>query len=636
MRADTPPQLWPQAATALRALLLASAWRVVQSAQALLGDDEVAGRFGFALDYAAAFEALADEQPLHPGLAALATHWPEQAVELWLVHGLVDEDRRFGPLFEALNQVLGEDGSQPGPAWLQQSFGNLPGQGVRPALRVLLQAGVLRPESPGQPRGAQRFEVDEACWAALRGEPFTDPAPGVRLLSAERAPSLAGLQLTAPTRERLAAWRPGQALLVRGPEHNGRGSLVAALAREQGRPVLECRLDAAAPAPLTLAALAALCGALPLLRVDVTPGEALRLPALAGGFAVVAAEEDGLEGLPTEVLTISLPLPAYEQRLALIEQARPGLADAAGLAARLHLACGHLHRALTHAAACDEAALRDAALAGGATGLARLAQRLDPAQAPPDALVLDEALKRDLAALAARCQQRDRLRGALPAAFAARLNAGVRALLAGPSGTGKTLAAQVLARELGLPLYRLDLSAVVSKYIGETERNLHKLLSAAQALDVMLLLDEGDALLAPRTEVGSSNDRYANLETNFLLQRLESHAGLVLVTTNAQARIDSAFLRRFDFVIPFRAPEVGERLRLWRAHLPLEHGLTDVQLGAVAEACTLAGGQVRNVVLDAVSAALSRGCAVVDAALLFDALQREYRRGGGLCPLKGL
>jgi hypothetical protein len=635
MRADTAPELWPQAATALRALLLAAGWRVVQHAQALLGEDELAERFGFALEYAEAFEALPDEAAPHPGLTAVARDWPEQAVELWLVHGLAEEDRRFGALFEAMNQALGEDGTQPGPAWLQQSFGTLPGQGLRPALRALLQAGVLKPESPGQSRAAQRFEVDEACWAALRGEPFAEPAPGLRLLPAERAPMLADLVLTDATRERLAHWRPGQPLLVRGPEHNGRGSLVAALAREQGRPVLECRLEAGAPPPPTLAALAALCGALSLLRVDATPGEPLRLPALREAFAIVAADEDGLDGLPADALAVSLPLPAYEQRLALIERVRPGLADAAGLAARLHLACGHLHRALMHTTAGDEAALRDAALAGGAAGLARLAQRLDPAHAPPDALVLDDGLKRDLAALAARCQQRDRLRGALPAAFAARLNAGVRALLAGPSGTGKTLAAQVLARELGLPLFRLDLSAVVSKYIGETERNLHRLLSAAQALDVMLLLDEGDALLAPRTEVGSSNDRYANLETNFLLQRLESHQGLVLVTTNAQARIDSAFMRRFDFVIPFRAPEVAERLRLWAAHLPSDHGLSAVQLGAVAEACTLAGGQIRNVVLDAVSAGLARG-RVVDAELLFEALQREYRRGGGLCPLKGL
>lgn len=635
MRADTPPDLWPEAATALRALLLGAAWRVLQSAEALLGEDEVAQRFAFAQDYAAAFEALPEAMPVHPGLAQLARGWPEQAAELWLVHGLVEEDRRFAPLFEALNAALGDEGSQPGPAWLQQTFGNLPGQGVRPALRALLQAGVLKAESPGQPRAAQRHEVEEACWAALRGEPLADPAPSLRLQPVQAAAELASLVLTSATREALAGWQPGRPLLVRGPEHNGRGTLAAALAREQGQPVLVCRLEAGQPAPAMLAALAALCGAMPLLRVDVPPGESLRLPTLPLGFAVVAGDEDGLEGLPDDTLALSLPLPAFEQRLALIEQARPGQADAPALAARLHLACGHLCRALARREATGEAALRDAALAGGAAGLARLAQRLDPAHAPPEALVLDDTLRRDLAALAARCQQRDRLRAELPAAFAARLNAGVRALLAGPSGTGKTLAAQVLARELGLPLFRLDLSAVVSKYIGETERNLHKLLSAAQALDVMLLLDEGDALLAPRTEVGSSNDRYANLETNFLLQRLESHQGLVLVTTNAQARIDSAFMRRFDFVIPFRAPEVAERLRLWHAHLPASHALSDAQLGVVAEACALAGGQVRNVVLDAVSSALAAG-GVVDGGRVLEALQREYRRGGGLCPLARL
>lgn len=632
MRADTPPDLWPEAATALRALLLAAAWRVLGSAQALLGETALAERFAFALDYAAAFEELPDEQPVHPGLAELAKDWPAQAVELWLVHGLVEEDRRFGPLFEAMNEALGESGPQPGPAWLQQAFGNVPGQGLRPALRALLQAGVLRAESPGQPRAAQRFEVDDACWAALRGEPDVEPAPGMRLQAAEAAVPLQDLVLTAQTREQLAGWQPGQPLLLRGPEHNGRGTLAAALARESGRPVLVCRLGADRPAPSTLAALAALTAALPVLRVDVLPGESLRLPALRGAYAVVAGDEDGIEGVPEASLALHLPLPDFEQRRRLIERARPDLPDAAPLAARLHLACGHLWRALSRRGVQAEAAVREAALAGGAAGLARLAQRLDPAQAPPDALVLDDTLRRDLAALAARCQQRDRLRDALPAAFSARLHAGVRALLAGPSGTGKTLAAQVLARELGLPLFRLDLSAVVSKYIGETERNLHRLLSAAEALDVMLLLDEGDALLAPRTDVGSSNDRYANLETNFLLQRLESHRGLVLVTTNAQARIDSAFMRRFDFVIPFRAPEVAERLRLWRAHLPGDHALSEAQLAAVAEACALAGGQVRNVVLDAVSSALAGG-GVVDGDRVLEALQREYRRGGGLCPL---
>ena len=629
MRADPEPDLWPAAATALRGLLLAAAWRVRQTALDLLGQAVVAERFAFVEDYAQALAEMPDESPMHPGLQALAeaAQWPLAATELWLLHGLADEDRRFAGLIETLNETLGETGEQPGAALLHAWFGNAPGDGLRPALRVLIQLGLLRPVAAGGGRAAQRFEVDEACWAALRGEPLSEPGPGLRLLNAPAL--LEELVLTDATRAALAQWQ-GEPLLVRGPEHNGRGSLIGALSAREGRAVLEARLSSEPPA--SLGALATLCQARLLLRPEATPGEPVRLPSLrgyAGWLGIVAAEEDGLEGLPPRTRSLRLPLPDYAQRLALL-----GAGNEA-LAAGLHLSCGHLRRAWGTGAR-DEAGLREAALAdGGAAGLARLAQRLAPESAPAEALVLDDTLRRDLDALAARCQQRDRLAATLPRPFAARLNAGVRALLAGPSGTGKTLAAQVLAARLGLPLFRLDLGAVVSKYIGETERNLHRLLSSAQALDVMLLLDEGDALLAPRTEVGSSNDRYANLETNFLLQRLESHAGLVLVTTNALARIDSAFLRRFDFVIPFRAPEFAERLALWRAHLPPDHGVSESQLARVAEACALTGGQVRNVVLDAVSAALSRGD-VVRSAMLFEALQREYRRSAGLCPLAEL
>jgi SpoVK/Ycf46/Vps4 family AAA+-type ATPase len=304
----------------------------------------------------------------------------------------------------------------------------------------------------------------------------------------------------------------------------------------------------------------------------------------------------------------------------------------------LHLSAGHLCRALAQGIDADApvavqaARLREVALAGGSAELDSLARRLDTRGADWQALVLDDELRRDVDALEARCRQRDRLRELLPEAFAARLNAGVRALLAGPSGTGKTFAALVLAERLGLPLYRLDLSSVVSKYIGETERNLHRLLGAAEALDVMLLLDEGDSLLARRTAVGNAHDRYANLETNFLLQRLESHRGLVLVTTNAIDRIDGAFLRRFDVLLNFHLPAVDERLALWQAHLPPAHAIDRQTLARVAEACVLSGGQIRNVVLAAVSSMLAGGDPLDDERL-FDALRREYRRSGGLFPL---
>jgi hypothetical protein len=338
---------------------------------------------------------------------------------------------------------------------------------------------------------------------------------------------------------------------------------------------------------------------------------------------------------------LRLPLPDAALRAALVNRhggpALAGQADA--VAARLHLSAGYLVRALRTLAAPPDAdgsalaaGLREVALAGGAGELDNMAHRLDTRGAEREGLVQDAELARDLDTLAARCAQRDRLRGTLPGPFAARLNAGVRALFAGPSGTGKTLAAQVLAARLGMPLYRLDLASVVSKYIGETERNLHRLLAAAEALDTMLLLDEGDALLARRTDVGNAHDRYANLETNFLLQRLETHRGLVLVTTNALERIDTAFLRRFDLLVHFHAPELLQRLALWRVHLPPDHAVPDAALERVAESCTLTGGQVRNVVLDAASAALAQSTCVTEA-LLMAALRREYRRGDALFPL---
>ena len=633
MRASDTLDLLPPEAAALRPLLLAAAWRVTQTVQERLGGEAgVAERFPFLLEHAQAFAEVDDAPPSHAPLAALAqaAQWPAITTELWLLHGLLEEDARFAAVFEALD-------GQPAPtqALLQGWWGSLPGEGLRPALRALTQLGLLRPCHPGVQRSEQVFEVEEACWAALRGEAQAEPLPGMRLQAPNRAPRLSDLLLDAATQ----AWLAGPAaaqldagwtLVVRGVEHNGRASLLAALARREGRPLLTVTLAPGDKLPAWLGALCTLTRARPLLRVQPTPGEALRLPVLTayqGWLGVVCAEEDALDGLAGASVTLHLPLPSLAQRRALIDAAGADVA----LAARVHLASGHLHRALASRAH-DEVALREAALAGGSAALASLTQRLALDGAAEDTLVLDAALRQDLDALAARCRQRDELRAALPAAFGARLNAGVRALLAGPSGTGKTLAAQVLARRLGVPLFRLDLGAVVSKYIGETERNLHRVLSAAQALDVMLLLDEGDALLAPRTEVGSSNDRYANLETNFLLQRLESHQGLVLVTTNAIARIDSAFMRRFDLIVHFRAPEVAERLLLWRAHLPANHALEPGALAAVAEACVLAGGQVRNVVLDAASAALTHDT-VVDETLLLAALRREYRRSGSLCPI---
>jgi SpoVK/Ycf46/Vps4 family AAA+-type ATPase len=207
----------------------------------------------------------------------------------------------------------------------------------------------------------------------------------------------------------------------------------------------------------------------------------------------------------------------------------------------------------------------------------------------------------------------------------------VRALFAGPSGTGKTFAARLLASELGRDLYRIDLSAVVDKYIGETEKHLSRLFAQAEELDVILLLDEGDALLGERSAVHSATDRYANLETNFLLQRLETFDGILIVTTNASDRIDRAFERRMDVVVSFQLPEASERAAIWRSHLPASRLVPEAILEQVAHAYKLSGGHIRNAALHAGLLALD-DAGMVTVAHLEAAIRREYRKLGKIPP----
>jgi SpoVK/Ycf46/Vps4 family AAA+-type ATPase len=208
----------------------------------------------------------------------------------------------------------------------------------------------------------------------------------------------------------------------------------------------------------------------------------------------------------------------------------------------------------------------------------------------------------------------------------------VRALLAGGSGTGKTLAARLLAASLGKDVYRVDLAATVNKYLGETEKNLNQAFAAAEELDVVLLLDEGDALMASRTDVGSANDRYANLETNFLLQRIESFDGILIVTSNAAERIDKAFARRMDVVVNFRLPDERQRYRILGAQLDAD-SIDDELLQEIASRCNFTGAQIRNFVLHARLLSLKAG-SPLGAEHLHAALSREYRKTGGRCPLR--
>ena len=254
-----------------------------------------------------------------------------------------------------------------------------------------------------------------------------------------------------------------------------------------------------------------------------------------------------------------------------------------------------------------------------------LAQRIDD-EVGDDTLVVPSTLRAALEALCARCRRREDLAKALGPAARSRYRPGVRILFAGPSGTGKTLAAAWLATRLGLPLYRVDLAAVTSKYIGETEKNLAQLFARAEHAEVLLLFDEADALFGKRTDVKDSNDRFANQQTNYLLQRIEAFDGIALLTTNGRSRFDSAFTRRLDAIIEFPAPAPDARRALWLAHLGPAHGLEEGQINRIAGSCDLAGGHIRNSALAAASRC-PPGTAPGYASLC-EAIAAEYRKLG--------
>jgi ATP-dependent 26S proteasome regulatory subunit len=201
---------------------------------------------------------------------------------------------------------------------------------------------------------------------------------------------------------------------------------------------------------------------------------------------------------------------------------------------------------------------------------------------------------------------------------------GVTALFSGESGTGKTLAAEVLAHELGLDLYRIDLASTVSKYIGETEKNLRRVFAAAEASGAVLLFDEADALFGRRGDVKDAHDRYANLEVAYLLQRMESYRGLAILTTNLRSNVDHAFLRRLRFVVSFPFPSAAQRAEIWRRTFPPATPLDGVEADDLAR-LVVSGGSIRSIALSAAFRAADDGGAVTKAHIL-RAAQVEYAK----------
>jgi SpoVK/Ycf46/Vps4 family AAA+-type ATPase len=211
---------------------------------------------------------------------------------------------------------------------------------------------------------------------------------------------------------------------------------------------------------------------------------------------------------------------------------------------------------------------------------------------------------------------------------------GVSALFSGPPGTGKTLAVEVMAGELELELYKVDLSGVVSKYIGETEKNLSRIFQEAETSNSILFFDEADALFGKRTKVSDAHDRYANIETSYLLQRMEAHDGIVILATNLRENMDDAFTRRIRFVVDFPFPDAESRRRIWPGHFPSQAPVSpDIDLDYLARELKIAGGTIRNIVLNAAFLAAGDGRSI-DMRHVSHAIRREFekmgKRWGGL------
>jgi hypothetical protein len=259
----------------------------------------------------------------------------------------------------------------------------------------------------------------------------------------------------------------------------------------------------------------------------------------------------------------------------------------------------------------------------GTATLDGLAQRLEPRHGWDD-IILPRETRTQLEEVAGQVAQRAFVYGEW--GFGAKLSRGrgISALFAGPSGTGKTMAAEVLATHLGLPIYRIDLSGVIDKYVGETEKNLSRVFEAAEQSGAILFFDEADALFGKRSEVKDSHDRYANIEINHLLQRMEDYRGLAILATNMKAHLDQAFLRRLRFVIDFPFPDLQERLAIWETAFPPNAAREGLDLRALSR-LELTGASIKNIALNAAFLAAGKQTPIT-MGHVFRAAKREYSK----------
>lgn len=498
----------------------------------------------------------------------------------------------------------------------------------------LLTGATLEWETPlsvPAPVAQQLLFPDSALPAALQAL----PASGAVSNDLELTLTVARLKSAAPERARIVP-------LVGASR--GAAAHAAALASVLERPAVQPTLGARASDVATLMTLAWLRGSMLHLPISLFAGDthdsAVKLPLPVLPVTILLALEDraALKHLPSAHTLPALSVPGldYAARLARWREGLPlaqrdaemdrAIADCARRfryeAEAIDRICqvlkvlGHPPRARDLYRACR-----------ADVDLGELAQALTP-RFTLDELMLPAKQTTQLTELI-------RATGALTQVHyewgTARAwgEAGLSALFAGPPGTGKTMAAEAIARCVDMPLYRIDLSQVVNKYIGETEKNLRRLFDTADAADVILFFDEADALFGKRTEVKDAHDRYANLEVSYLLERMERFKGLAILATNRKKDLDEAFLRRLRCLVEFPLPAPAERLRIWRTVVPAGVDATALEFDFLAQRFALAGGHIRSIVFHAcLQSAVADGPRRLEMPAVIRAVKRELDKLG--------
>ncbi len=511
-----------------------------------------------------------------------------------------------------------------------------------------VESGLLQVLNDGAPLAERALCVPVPLCLALGGEQTTGDAaawPGTTLgRNGIRDVPLPPSVLAGARKKAQGLSGGSQNALVLRSGSTAEAKVVACeIAESMGRRALFIEPDKGRPSQATsgLSPWLLLRRLVPVFCFELGPGERKALPALPhyrGPQLALCGPEGSLESAGEAVPGWTIAVPPKQERIRLWEAAVGSRAIATKLSGHRHgsgriAQLGRLARYHSLQNGRAKPQMQDivaASWTAEGAGLEALAQPL-PDPIPDQALVMTPGLRDELQRLLLRCRGREGLVDGLGASASAKYRQGVRALFTGPSGTGKTLASGWLATQLGLPLYRVDLAAVTSKYIGETEKNLAQLLARAEHAEVILLFDEADSMFGKRTDVKESNDRFANAQTNYLLQRIESFDGIVFLTSNSRARFDPAFFRRLDMIIEFPVPGPAERRSLWQSHLGTNHTLSQLELNQLSTAGDLFGGHIRSAVLTAAVLARSeqRPIGYLD---ILQSLADEYRKLGRQVP----